>query len=75
MLKTFAIEKALGDLDRYAGTTLNDLRVFMRNHNLQFADASNPEEKNLYPDLYTKLKMQLEKVNGGAGVPDDAVGK
>ncbi len=75
MLKTFKLEKALGDLDRYSGTTVNDLRVFMRNHNLQFADATTPEERNLYPDLYTKLKMQLEKVGGGAGVPDDAVGK
>ncbi|MGC8641245.1 MAG: hypothetical protein ACP5XB_15370 [Isosphaeraceae bacterium] len=75
MLKTLKIERALGDLDRYSGTTVNDLRVFMRNHNLQFADATNPEERNLYPNLYAKLKMQLEKVNGGIGVPDDAVGK
>lgn len=75
MLKTLKIEQALGALDRYSGTTVNDLRVFMRNHDLQFADATTPEEKNLFPDLYAKLKMQYEKVSGGLGVPEDAVGR
>jgi hypothetical protein len=71
MLKTHAIEQALGELDRYAGTTVNDLRVFMRKHNLQFADAGNPEEKELYPELYAKLTAQKDKVSVGLAVQDD----
>jgi hypothetical protein len=71
MLKTHAVEQALGELDRYAGTTVNDLRVFMRKHNLQFADAGNPEERDLYPELYAKLVAQREKVSVGLAVQDD----
>jgi hypothetical protein len=71
MLKTLKIEQALGDLDRYSGTTVNDLRVFMRKHNLQFADTSTPEERGLYPELYTKLKLQFEKISGNADIKDD----
>ena len=75
MLKRHAVERALGDLDRYSGTTVNDLRRFMRDHDLQFASASNPEEKSLFPDLYAKLKMQLDKVSSAPGVRDDELGK
>ena len=70
MLKAHKIETALGELDRYAGTSVNDLRVFMRGHGLQFADASSPEEKRLYPELYVKLKQQHDKVAVGIGVQD-----
>ena len=50
MLKSTDIEQALGELDRYAGTTVNDLRVFMQRHGLQFADASTPDEIELFPN-------------------------
>ncbi len=75
MLKTHAVELALGDLDRYAGTTVDDLRVFMHKHNLQFADAGNPEERALFPDLYAKLKVQKDRVTVGLAVQDDEPGK
>jgi hypothetical protein len=71
MLKTHAIEQALGDLDRYAGTTVNDLRVFMLRHNLQFADAGTPDEKELFPQLYAKLGEQKDRVSVGLAVQDD----
>jgi hypothetical protein len=71
MLKRLAIEKALSDLDTYAGTTVNDLRVFMHKHNLQFADAEDPDEKLLFPTLYTKLDEQKNKVSVGLAVQDD----
>ena len=71
MLKRLEIQKALRDLDTYAGTTVNDLRVFMGKHGLQFADAGNPEEKVLFPDLYAKLVAQKEKVSAGLAVQDD----
>jgi hypothetical protein len=71
MLKTHKIEQALGDLDRYAGTTVNDLRVFMLRHNLQFADAGTPDEKELFPQLYAKLGELKDKVSIGLAVQDD----
>jgi hypothetical protein len=71
MLKTQAVEKALGELDRYAGTTVDDLRAFMRKHNLQFADATNSEERELFPALYAKLEAHKEKVMVGLPARDD----
>jgi hypothetical protein len=71
MLKTHTVELALGELDRYAGTTVDDLRRFMRKHNLQFADAGNPEERELFPDLYAKLVAQKEKVMVGLPARDE----
>jgi len=67
MLKTHKIQPALVDLDQYHGTTVNDLRVFMRNHGLQFADAQSKEERELFPRLYEMLKMHYEKVNAAVG--------
>jgi hypothetical protein len=71
MLKTHQIELALADLDHYAGTTVSDLKVFMRTHNLQFAAARNQEERALYPELYTKLAVHRDKVTQGLAIPGD----
>ena len=71
MLKTQKVEQALGELDRYAGTTVNDLRVFMLRHDLQFADAGTPDEKELFPQLYAKLGEQKNRVSVGLAVQDD----
>jgi len=71
MLKSTDIEYALGELDRYAGTNVNDLRVFMLRHGLQFADASTPDEKELFPQLYAKLGEQRDRVSQGLAVQDD----
>ena len=67
MLKTYKIQPALVDLDQYHGTTINDLRVYMRKHNLQFAVAETPDERLLYPELYTNLRIHYEKVKEGLG--------
>jgi hypothetical protein len=75
MLKSHQIEMALVELSQYSGTTVNDLRVFMRKHNLQFARAVNPEERRLYPELFAKLTMQHDKVSAGIGLRDDAADK
>ncbi len=71
MLKSTDIEQALGELDRYAGTTVNDLRVFMQRHGLQFADASTPDEIELFPQLYAKLGEQRDRVSQGLAVDDN----
>ena len=68
LLKTSKIELAIGEIDKYSGTTINDLRMFMQRHNLRFAAAKTPEEKDRYPELYASLREQLDKVK----VPDSA---
>jgi hypothetical protein len=75
MFKSHQIEKALVELSQYAGTTVDDLRVFMRRHNLQFSRATLPDEKKLFPELYAKLTLQHDKVSSGVGIAVDAPDK
>ncbi len=63
-LETHKVELALGEIDRYHGTTVNALRLFMQRHNLQFAPAETLDERTLYPELYTLLVEQREKLSG-----------
>ncbi len=65
-LKISKIERAIGEIDKYSGTTINDLKEFMMSHNLRFAAAKTPEEKMRFPELYASLREQLDKVK----VPD-----
>jgi hypothetical protein len=68
LLKTEKIERAIGEIDKYSGTTVNDLKLFMLKHNLRFAAAKTPEERELLPDLYARLVQQRDKVT----IPDAA---
>jgi hypothetical protein len=69
LLKTSAIERAIGEIDKYSGTTISDLKNFMRSHNLRFAAAKTPEERARYPELYVSLREQLDKVKVPDSVP------
>jgi hypothetical protein len=69
LLKTTKIERAIGEIDKYPGTTVNDLKLFMLSHNLRFAGAKTPEERLLLPQVHALLKQQADKV----AVPDAAV--
>ena len=64
-----SIEQALGEIDKYSGTTVNDLRLFMQKYNLRFDAAKTPEERKLYPALYAALQQQREKVTAGIQEP------
>jgi len=66
LLKTEKIERAIGEIDKYSGTTVNDLKLFMRSHNLRFAAAKTPEERLLFPRLHASLVQQRDKVT----IPD-----
>jgi hypothetical protein len=55
ILKTYKMQRVLADIDKYGGTTVDDLRQFMQRHNLKFAMADSDEERNLFPDLYARL--------------------
>jgi hypothetical protein len=62
LLKTEKVERAIGDIDKYSGTTVNDLKLFMQSHHLRFAAAQTPEERLLFRPLYASLVQQLNKV-------------
>jgi hypothetical protein len=68
-LTTTKVEVAIGEIDRYSGTTVNDLKMFMMSHDLRFAAAKTPGEKARYPEIYAYLKEQLDKVK----IPDGAI--
>ena len=69
LLESHKIELALGEIDRYSGTTVNDLREFMQKYKLHFAASATPEERRAYPGLYEALAIQkmmmAEGINPG----------
>jgi hypothetical protein len=69
LLKTAKIQPAIGEIEKYSGTTINDLKVFMQKHNLRFATASTPEERELYPELYALLAEQCDKLKSSDSEP------
>lgn len=58
LLESHKVELALGEIDKYAGMTVNELRIFMRDYKLRFAASASPEERDLYPALYEALLVQ-----------------
>jgi hypothetical protein len=66
LLKSHKIEIVLGEIDRYAGTTVNDLRLFMQTHKLRFSGAESGDERKLLPELYAALIQQKERVTSPA---------
>ncbi len=58
LLESHKVELALGEIDRYSGTTVNDLREFMQKYKLHFAASGSPEERAMYPGLYEALRIQ-----------------
>jgi len=61
LFETHKIQQAIGEIDKYSGTTVNDLKIFMRKYGLRFGRADSPDERKLYPDLYETLRKQREK--------------
>jgi hypothetical protein len=68
MLRWTKIQLALAELDQYPGQTVNDLRIFMHRHNLQFSSGTTPDERELLPQILEKLKMHRIKMQDG---PDE----
>jgi hypothetical protein len=70
LFQTHNVQRALGDIDKYSGTSVNDLKNFMQKYNLRFANAETPEERRLYAELYTTLEEQRSKVASPAIMPE-----
>jgi hypothetical protein len=69
VLKNSWIEQAIGELDRYSGTNVNDLRLYMQKYKLRFSGAATPEERKIFPEIYAALIQQKELL-GGAERPE-----
>ncbi|MDR3634729.1 MAG: hypothetical protein P4L84_13075 [Isosphaeraceae bacterium] len=62
MLKSHKIEQIICEIDKYSGTSLSDLLVFMQRNHLMFGVAAEiGDERSLYRELYAVL---LEQKNG-----------
>lgn len=66
ILKLQDIEKMLGEIDRYSGTTVYDLMIFMQKYNLRFGVPALGMEREMYPKLYEKMKQQLDLLSSSA---------
>ena len=64
LFMTKDLQPIFQEIDAYAGTTVYDLMVFMRKHNLTFAPAETFDERSIYPQLYTALVEQRKKSTG-----------
>ena len=64
LFKLHQVELAIGEIDQYSGTTVNDLRLFMQRHGLLFAPAGTPDEKTLYPKIHASLVEQRDRLKG-----------
>ena len=64
LFMTDQLQPVFKDIDTYAGTTVDDLRLFMRRHKLMIAPAETAAERDLFPQLYTALKEQRSKSTG-----------
>jgi hypothetical protein len=56
------VEKVLGAVERYHGTTVGDLMMFMYDNDLQFGVARTETERDLYKHLYAALLQQRDKL-------------
>jgi hypothetical protein len=62
LFENHKVQLAIGEIDKYSGTTVKDLKDFMRKFGLRFGKAESPDERELYPGLYETLRVQRDKV-------------
>ena len=64
LMKTTKSQSVMAEMDRYNGKTVNDLRKFMLEHNLKFAEANidSADERNLYVELYAAIDQMRSMV-------------
>ena len=70
LFKHHKVQKMIGEMETFAGTTVYDLIHFMKSYKVGFAPADNEFELGIYPDLYDILVEQREQLlrsSGNAG--------
>jgi hypothetical protein len=68
-LKLKQVEAAIGEIDKYSGLNMFDLKTLMQRHNLRFGEAKTPDEKEVYPEIYTLLRVQQLRLGDPAKAP------
>ena len=66
LMKAQKAQAIMAGIDRYNGKTVDDLRQFMQEHHLKFAEVNyeNAEEMNLYTDLFAAIQQMRDLVVG-----------
>ena len=66
LMKAQKAQAIMAGIDRYNGKTVDDLRMFMLEHHLKFAEVNDEsaDERNLYVDLYTSIQQMRDLVVG-----------
>lgn len=60
LLKFNDVEKIVAEIEKYSGTTVEDLIAFMKKFNLRFGVPTIGDERGLYPELYASLEQQVD---------------
>jgi hypothetical protein len=68
MLHSPQVEEILAALDKYPGTTVGDLLMFMHAYNLRFAPAKTVRQREIYQQLFPVLDRLRDGATGGSGV-------
>ncbi len=61
LFKIRKIQDVMAEVEKGFASNVDELRLFMRKHNLSFAPAETLEERALYPRLFTAMKMQRDR--------------
>ncbi len=70
LLETPAINVLLSGVDKHPEATVGDLLSFMKAYNLRFGVADQPDEKEIYGDLYPQLAaLRNEAYPAGSDSP------
>lgn len=72
LMKAQKAQSILAEIDRYNGNTVEDLRKFMDEHHLKFAEVNDEsaDERNLYVELYAAIDEMRSIVVGKTGGKD-----
>jgi hypothetical protein len=67
LMKAQTAQSILAEMDRYNGKTVNDLRKFMLEHHLKFAEVNDEsaDERSLYVELYAAIDQMRGMIVGG----------
>ncbi len=60
LLKIREVEHIIGEINKYSGTTVAELLVFMQRNNLRFHIPEIGDEREIYPKIYAAFKQQLD---------------
>jgi len=69
MLENPNIDPVLKELEKVENTTVGNLLGFMQTFNLRFGQATTPEQRAIYADLYPILVSHRDQVVKEAGIP------